>query len=71
MDSIGATVYTMRGKGSSDCTLMHALPCETSDCTAPILGVVRLASSIGVRVVRRELGGPRAVLAPGVLFVSA
>ena len=46
MDSIGATVYTMRGEGSSDCTLMRALPCETSDCTAPILGVVSIAQRL-------------------------
>ncbi len=29
-----------------------------------------IGATLGVRIVRRELGGPRAVLAPGVLFLD-
>lgn len=29
-----------------------------------------IASSLGVRIVRRELGGPRAVLGGGLLFLA-
>lgn len=78
MDSMSASVYTRAPQRSSDCTILAAAHWETGVCTADILDAVSLAarlewvlaSSLGVRVVRRELAGVGAVLAPGVLFLG-